>query len=359
MKLIAFYILTLCSLTAAVAQKTGTVQKAKNIIFMVGDGMGTAQIFAGLTANKGNLNLTRCTAIGFQKTQAADAFVTDSGAGATAFAIGKKAKNGAIDVDAQNKPHQTILETAKANGLGTGIVVTCSITHATPASFYAHVPSRAQVEDIAADMLNGSVDVFVGGGRNHFERRKDGRDLVQMLNAKGYQIADSTDDLSQFRTSKLAAFTSDLEPRPVAEGRGDVLLNGTQTALRLLGQQKKGFFLLIEGSQIDWGGHANKTNYITSEMLDFDKTIGAVLDFAAKDGNTLVVITADHETGGLAITDGDMQAGQAEGKYVTQGHTGIMVPVFAFGPGASTFIGIYENTQIFDKMMAAYALRNP
>lgn len=351
------FLIALVQVLSASAQKTPIAKHPKNIILMVGDGMGAAQIFAGLTANKGTLNLARCTAIGFQKTQSADSFVTDSGAGATAFAIGKKAKNGAIGVDAQEKPHPTILETAKKNGLGTGIVVTCSITHATPASFYAHVPSRSQNEDIAAQLLTSDIDVFVGGGQKYFQARADGKNLVDAFKTKGYRIADSTADLSQFKAGKLAVFTADGEPRPLSAGRGDVLLQGTQTALRLLNQPKKGFFMLIEGSQIDWGGHANQTNYIISEMLDFDKTVGAVLDFAQKDGNTLVVITADHETGGLAITDGDMKAGQAEGKYVTKGHTGIMVPVFAYGPGAEAFIGIYENTAIFDKMMAAYALR--
>lgn len=329
----------------------------KNIIFMVGDGMGTAQIFAGLTANHGTLNLERCTAIGFQKTQSADKFVTDSGAGATAFSIGKKAKNGAIGVDAQDQPQATILETAKKSGLGTAIVVTCSITHATPASFYAHVPSRSQNEDIAADLLKGAVDVFVGGGKKYFDQRKDGKNLVEALKTQGYQVADSTADLNPFKTGKLAVFTSEGEPRRISEGRGDILLNGTSTAIRLLNQNRKGFFMLIEGSQIDWGGHANQTEYITSEMRDFDKTIGAVLDFAKKDGNTLVVITADHETGGLAIADGNMKTGQVTGQYVTKGHTGIMVPVFAYGPGAETFIGIYENTAIFTKMMQALHLK--
>jgi alkaline phosphatase len=359
MKALIYFATAFFPLLPAVAQKTTAPKHPKNIIFMVGDGMGTAQVFAGLTANHGTLNLMRCTAIGFQKTQSADAFVTDSGAGATAFAIGKKAKNGAIGVDAQETSHPTILETAKKNGLGTGIIVTCSITHATPACFYAHVPSRSQNEDIAAQLLTSNIDVFVGGGQKYFTTRADGKNLIDAFKTNGYQVADSTADLGQFKTGKLAVFTASGEPKPLTEGRGDILINGTQTALRLLDQNKKGFFMVIEGSQIDWGGHANKTNYITSEMLDFDKTIGAVLDFAKKDGNTLVVITADHETGGLAITDGDMQAGQAEGKYVTTGHTGIMVPVFAYGPGAEAFIGIYENTTIYDKMMAAFALRIP
>ncbi len=331
-------------------------KRAKNIIFLVGDGMGTGQIFAGLTVNKGSLNLGRCTAIGFQKTQAADAFVTDSGAGATAFSIGRKAKNGAIGVDADEKAHETILETAQKAGQSTGIVVTCSITHATPACFYAHVPKRSQNEDIAAQLVSSNVDMFVGGGKNFFVKRADGRNLANELTAKGYQVVDSTADISGYASGKLAMFTADVEPRKLLDGRGDILLNGVKAGLRVLPKNPKGFFLMIEGSQIDWGGHANNTNYITSEMLDFDKTIGAVLDFAQRDGNTLVVITADHETGGLAIMDGDMTEGRVQGKYTTGGHTGVMVPVFAYGPGAESFIGIYENTAIHSKMMVASGL---
>ena len=325
----------------------------KNIIFMVGDGMGTAQVFAGLTANHGTLNLTRCTAIGFQKTQSADAFVTDSGAGATAFAIGKKTKNGAISVDVQDKAYPTILETAKQNGRATGIVVTCSITHATPACFYAHVPSRSQNEDIAAQLTTSDVDVFVGGGRAYFDARTDGKNLVETLKTKGYQVADPTEDFTKTASGKLAVFTADHEPRKLSEGRGDVLFNGTQTAFKLLNQNKSGFFMVIEGSQIDWGGHENDARYVVAEMLDFDKTIGAVLDFAQQDGRTLVVITADHETGGLAVVDGDMASGNVQGSFSTGDHTGVMVPVFAYGPGADAFIGIYENTAIYDKLLHA------
>ena len=112
--------------------------------------------------------------------------------------------------------------------------------------------------------------------------------------------------------------------------------------------------MMIEGSQIDWGGHANDLNYAVNEMLDFDKAIGVAIDFAEKDKNTLVIITADHETGGLALTDGDMKTGRIEGKFITTDHTGVMIPVFAYGPGAEAFSGIYENNLIFNKMMNAF-----
>ena len=353
MKKNLFILLFMLGNQPAVIAQPKPATNPKNIIFMVGDGMGTSQVFAGLTANHGTLNLARCTAIGFQKTQSADHFVTDSGAGATAFSIGRKAKNGAIGVDARDQSFPTIMETARQNGLATGIVVTCSITHATPACFYAHVPSRSQNEDIAAQLIASNIDVFVGGGKDYFVKRQDGKNLAETLKTKGYHVADSTEDFTGVSSGKLAVFTSDHEPRKYSEGRGNVSLNGTQTALKLLNQNKKGFFMLIEGSQIDWGGHANDANYIVAEMLDFDKTVRAVLDFAQRDGNTLVVITADHETGGFAIMDGDMTEGHVQGKFTTGGHTGVMVPVFAYGPGADAFIGIYENTAIYDKMLKA------
>lgn len=353
-------IILLQILCGVILSSTTMAQKdrPKNIILMIGDGMGAAQIYAGYTANHGYLNLTRCTYSGFHTNQAADAYVTDSGAGATALSIGAKTYNGAIGVDATKTALPTILEIAEKNQLATGLVVSCSITHATPASFIAHQPSRSMVEDIAADFLKTDVDVFIGGGKKDFASRKDGRNLLDSLKARGYQVADTLTDIVKIKSGKLAGFIANAEPPKVSEGRNDQLLQSTQTALNILNQNKKGFFLMVEGSQIDWGGHANDTKYVTDEMIDFDKAIGAALDFAAKDGNTLVIITADHETGGMALVNGDIATGKVEAKFNTGGHTGIMIPVFAFGPGASNFSGIYPNTAIFDKMMKAYRFVN-
>lgn len=329
-------------------------QRAKNIILMIGDGMGTTQIFTGYTANKGRLNLERCTAVGFHTNQSADAYVTDSGAGATALSIGQKTFNGGIGVDATGTTLPTILEMAENKRLATGMVVTCSMTHATPASFIAHQRSRKSVEEIAAEFLNTDIDVFIGGGRNHFAARKDGRNLLDSLTKNGYQVKNSLEEIVQVKSGKLAGFIADGEPPKVSEGRGDQLLQSTQTALEILKQNRKGFFLMVEGSQIDWGGHSNDAQYVADEMVDFDKTIGAVLDFAAKDGNTLVIITADHETGGMSLVGGDLATGKVEAKFTTGHHTAVMIPVFAFGPGAEAFAGIYPNTAIFDKMVKAF-----
>lgn len=338
------------------AQKRKT--HPKNIILMVGDGMGTAQIYAGLTANKGSLNLERCTTIGFHKNQASDSYVTDSAAGATAFACGQKTYNGAIGVDATGKPIPTILEIAERNGLATGLIATCSITHATPACFISHQPSRSLDEAIALGFLKTDIDVFIGGGRKYFSQRSDGLNLNDSLKRRGYQIANSIKEVQQITKGKLAAFLADEQQAKFSEGRGDELVKSTATAIQLLKGNKKGMFIMIEGSQIDWGGHSNDTQYIIDEMIDFDNAIGKVLDFAAADGNTLVVITADHETGGFSIVGGDMQTGKVEGKFTTGNHTGVMIPVFAYGPGAEQFSGIYQNTEIYHKMMTAFGFKN-
>ena len=337
---------------------TGFSQKRnkhpKNVILMVGDGMGVAQVYAGLTANHGKLNLEQCTIVGFHKNTASDKYVTDSAAGATAFACGQKTYNGAIGVDANGNSIPTILEIAEKNGVATGLVATCSITHATPASFISHQPSRSLDENIALDFLKTDIDVFIGGGRKFFTQRADGKNLVDSLKRRGYQIANSITEVQQISSGKLAAFLADEQQPRFSAGRGDELVKSTEVALQLLKNKKKGMFMMIEGSQIDWGGHSNDTQYIIDEMIDFDNAIGKVLDFARKDGKTLVIITADHETGGFTINGGDLKTGKVDGKFTTGSHTGVMIPVFVYGPGAEKFSGIYENKDIFHKMMSAF-----
>lgn len=354
MKNVLTFALLICLSLTGFSQKK---KNPKNIILMVGDGMGVAQIYAGLTANHGKLNLEQCTIVGFHKNTASDKYVTDSAAGATAFSCGVKTYNGAIGVDASGKPVPTILEIAEQNGLATGLVATCSITHATPASFISHQPSRALDENIALDFLKTDVDVFIGGGRKFFSQRTDGLNLNDSLKARGYQIANSIAEVQQIKTGKLAAFLADEQQPKFSNGRGDELVKSTDVALQLLKGNKKGMFMMIEGSQIDWGGHSNDTQYIIDEMIDFDNAIGKVIDFAKKDGKTLVIITADHETGGFTINGGDLKTGKVEGKFTTGSHTGVMIPVFAYGPGAEQFSGIYENHEIFHKMMSAFRFK--
>jgi len=344
-------IIALCFISAQLfAQKA-----PKNIIFLIGDGMGVSQIYAGLTANRGHLNLERIKVIGFHKNQASNNYVTDSAAGATAFATGKQTYNGAIGLDSLRVPATTLLEMAEQKGLATGLVSTCDITDATPSSFIAHQLMRSMHEEIAGDFLKTDIDVVIGGGRKYFEKRIDGLNLLDTLRKKGYQVHSDL-ALDGVSKGKLVALYADENPIKVMEGRGDALLYSAKKSLEIVSQNKKGFFVMIEGSQIDWGGHANDTDYIITEMVDFDKSIGFALDFAEKNKETLVVITADHETGGFALMGGNMKTGEVKGAFTTKGHTGQMIPVFAFGPGAEAFSGIYNNYDIYTKIKLALKL---
>lgn len=332
-------------------------KKAKNIILMIGDGTGASQIYAAFTANKGKLHYNRMPVAGFSITNSSDAYITDSASGATVYAAGVKTYNGAIGVDKDTIRVRTILEEAEQRQLATGLVATCAITHATPASFIAHQPQRRMYEEIAADFLDTDIDLFIGGGHNHFngKKRKDKRDLIGELQAKGYTQTNTFDELKEVDTKstyKLAAFLAG-EHQPRYPQRGEQLAVSTKTALEILAKNDKGFFLMIEGSQIDWGGHADNTTYIVQEAYDFDRAIGQVLDFASKDGETLVIVTADHETGGFSLNGGNLETGEVVGKFTTGGHTGVMVPVFAFGPQAELFGGIQQNSDIYFSMIRA------
>ena len=336
--------------------------RPRNVILMIGDGMGVTQISAGLYANGNRLNLERFPFIGLHKSYSGDNLVTDSAAGATAFSAGVKTYNGAIGVGMDTLPVKTILEYAEERGMPTGLVATSSIVHATPASFAAHNRYRKNYEDIASDMARSGTDLMIGGGLNYFGNRKnDRRDLVAELRANGYVVDNFIDKeiaaLTPSTDRPLVYLTANAEPLPRSQGR-DYLPAATELALDFLdGRDTKdaGFFLMIEGSQIDWGGHSNESEYIIDEMLEFDGAVGEVLDFAKRDGETLVIVTADHETGGYAIQYGS-RPDSIVGAFTSDYHTADLIPVFAYGPGAARFSGVYENTAIFDKMMLLLGL---
>lgn len=323
----------------------------KNVIFMIGDGMGVAQIYAGITANQGKLNIQNFKTVGFQSTFSGTHYVTDSGAAGTALATGEKSYNHGIGVNVDSVAVLNIRERCEKRGMATGVVSTSAVTHATPASFVAHVKQRSMYEAIAADYLKTDIDVFIGGGYKHFTQRADSTDLTTDLKSKGYKVVTTMEEAQKVKKGKLVALVAPEHIVPVHQGRGEMLSQATSTALDILDNDKDGFFIMIEGSQIDWGGHQNDTKYIVTEVLDFDKAVGEALKFAAKDKETLVIVTADHETGGMGINGGNLDNGQLKGGYTTGGHTGIMVPVFAFGPGADQFSGFYDNTDIPKKIM--------
>lgn len=329
-----------------VAPKHG---KIKNIIFMIGDGMSLTHIYTTWVANKGKLWLDNAPVTGLHRTYAADTLITDSGAGGTAMACGEKTNYHMVGTDVDGNPLPSILDFAKAKDLSTGIVVTCRLTDATPADFACNNPDRDLAYEIAADYTTSGVDFIFGGGSKYFENRPDKRDIFDEMGRLGYSTPRNNDDLKNISSGKVFAVLDSLD-LPVPAKRGDILAEASMKAIDLLSQNDSGFFLMIEGSQIDDYGHFNDIDLLMQEMADFDKTIGKVMEWAANDGETLVVITADHQTGGLTLLDGNIEKGEVTVNFSSRGHTGIMVPVFAFGPGADEFTGMYENYELFHKM---------
>jgi len=358
-KISIFLLLTIlsASLTSCFPSKKMShkdIPEIRNIIFMIGDGMGLPAVYAAMTVSDHPLNIERCNIIGLQKTFSSDNYITDSAAAGTALATGNKTKNGVIGMDSQGNRVKSILEIAEEHGFATGLVSTSSITHATPASFIGHQLSRDNYEDIAMDFLKTDIDVFIGGGYDHFAKRKDKLNLIDSLKVRGYEVDSTMSMVLNSSSMKLVGLTAPVHNPYRLKGRGDMLPAASVKAIEILNKNLKGFFLMIEGSQIDWAGHANYADTLIDETLDFDKTVGKVLDFAQKDGHTLVIITADHETGGVTITGGEIETHQVKLNFSTKDHTAVMVPVYAYGPGAEKFNGIYDNTDIFQKILACY-----
>ncbi len=313
--------------------------------------MGLSQVSAAIYYKDGKPNFERFSTIGLSKTSSASELVTDSAAGATVFSTGIKTYNGAIGVDKDTIAVPTIVEQLSKRGFATGIVATSSIQHATPASFYAHVKSRRMYEEITEFVPNSGVNFFAGGGLKYFNNRKDGKDLLATMRAKGYEVITDQLPTTPSEKNELILLAEDGMPK-MSEGRGDFLPNATKLALEKLSKNEKGFFLMVEGSQIDWGGHDNDADYLIEELLDFDKTLGVALDFAKQNGETLIIVTADHETGGFTLASDGKDYNKIKPTFSTTGHSGTMVPVFAEGPGASLFNGIYESIEVYHKMMA-------
>lgn len=329
----------------------------KNIILIIGDGMGTAQAYCGYTINKGKSTLEKSSHIGFSKTYSASDYITDSGAGGTAIACGIKTYNSAIGVNNDTIPQKNITCFAYENGMKTGVLSVCSITHATPATFLVHNKNRENEEQIASDIVTSNVNFIFGGGQKYFSNRSDKINLIEKLRMNGFWVLESTryNNLKPLkeqidpRSEKYLIFNSDSHPASFNDGRGHILSDAFLFASEQLKNQN-GFFIMIEESQIDWACHTHSKKYLEGELIDTEHLLSTVFDFAMRDSNTLVVVTADHETGGLTLEGGDFTKGTVDIDFTTFNHTGVWVPVYAYGPGSEIFSGIYENTSIFEKI---------
>ena len=325
-------------------------KKVKNVILMIGDGMSLMHVYTAWAANRGKLWLENAQATGLSKTWAVKKLVTDSGSGGTSLATGVKTVYHAVGVDPEGKPLTSLVDVAKELGKDAGMAVTCRLWDATPCDFCCHNIDRDKEEELVGDYPTSGVDFVFGGGAQKFTNRKDGRDIFKELQKKGYHVSRTLDDFFVYdKNSRIFAVPYDKDT-PLPDERGDLLARASMKGISLMNQNKNGFFMMIEGSQLDDYGHFNQLDLLMKETLDFDQTVGEVMKWAAKDGETLVVVTADHETGGLTLVNGNKDEGRVECCFSTKDHSGAMVPVYAFGPGAENFTGIFENTDVFKKI---------
>lgn len=319
-----------------------------NVILIIGDGMGVPQVYASVVAErKNNSAFLRFPFSGFSRTYSRNKYRTDSSAGGTALTTGHKVDNYHVNWGPDATRYTTIFDDAVAAGKSTGFVVTSSVLDATPASTFGHVPYRKMFDTLSLQLSQCQHSVMVGGGRKYFlpKNRKDGLAPLDTLARRGYTVVGTLDSLKRFSGDRLVGLLYDGDPL-TAPSRGDMLTQASMKAIDMLRRNGNGFALMIEGSQIDWACHNNDSAYLRAELADFEQMLHAVIDFAQRDGRTLVVVTADHETGGLTLPDGDIEDGTNDVRFLWGNHTGCMVPVFAIGPGAHRFSGIQENIDI-------------
>ncbi len=340
---------------------------ARNVILMIGDGMGWAQVAVArcfVHGPGGELNMDKLEHSGYVSTFSLHSLITDSAAAATAMATGHKTGNGVIGQSVSGEEYKTILEMAKDVGKSTGLVTTTEVTHATVAAFAAHDNSREHAKAIAEDYLHGSQpDVVMGGGLRVWTTvpLKEARDA-------GYKVVFTKEELQAagtLDTGKLLGLFDTGHMSYAMSRRMDEpsLIEMSLKSLELLSRDADGFFLMIEGGRIDHAGHANDSRAVLYDTIAFDETVGAVVEWLDTNGQadeTLLIVTADHETGGLAVTGPrdflPKRGNKAETKWTHDYHTAEDVPIWAQGPGAEVVNVRMDNTDIFRLMRDAFGI---
>ena len=327
--------------------------KVKNVIYIIGDGMGMGQLTLLAEDSKFENTFldTPGLVTGISKTCSLDSRVTDSAAGGTALATGHKTNNGIDAISASGDTLVNIMTLAKKSGRTTGIIDSGEMFDATPACFYGNINDRDDWISLAEQLSKKDVDILFGSKMEYVNAREDGRDLTPIFERKGYIVTDCFDefmDVVGFH-KVLALVDTDSLMAPV-DGH-DCLTLAMRKAFSMLDFQNnsKGCFLMIEGARIDHFGHENDSDGLREEMRKFNYMVEEAIDYADSHKGTLVVITADHETGGCAVYYDDECLFCTEGGEKTPvpaGHTGNVVPVLAYGCGASCFNGFMENTDI-------------
>ena len=357
-------------------------QKAKNIILLIGDGMSISQVSAYRLLKGGpnsRISVDRFPYSGIVLTHAENAVVTDSASSATAYSTGHKTNNGALAMDSENNELENLTETLDQYGFVSSLLATSEVTHATPAAFAAHVDLRWKTDEISAQMMQSKVATFLGGGRHFFlpeemdGKRKDERNLLEEVSAY-HTLLTTKDEMNDFNDDKLGKIfglfadehlrSVDTPDNHASEpSLSEMLQFAVKRSNQFIGNGCKGFFIMGEGSQVDWAGHSNSLEYLKREMQDLDSAVEWAFNYANENTDTLVIVTADHETGGLLIEPAnptDYVGNDVKFSFNTAigrgSHTGVPVPIYAYGPGAENFTGTLDNTDVYRAMIAALDL---
>ena len=357
-------------------------RKASNIILLIGDGMSISQISSYRLLKGGpneRISVDKFPVSGIVLTHSENAIVTDSASSATAYSTGVKTNNGALGLDKDMNVLENLTETIHKYGLVSSLISTSEITHATPAAFASHVDLRWKTDEISKQMKESDVMTILGGGRHFFlpeemgGKRDDGVDLLSEVK-KSHTLLTNINELTNFDFSdngKVMGLFADEHLRDIEKPENhsleptssEMLDFAIKRSLNFQDQGCNGFFIMVEGSQVDWAGHANNINYLKQEMKDFDEAVQQALDFAKTNKDTLVLVTADHETGGLLIEPelpADYTAEGVKFSFNTGigygSHTGVPVPIYAYGPGSKNFTGTLDNTDVYRAMIEALDL---
>ena len=383
----SFISMAMLSLVMAITGCSNEPQ-VKNVIYLIGDGMGFGAVSTLLLSEDEPTGFEMAPVIGLHETCSANNYVTDSAAGGTALATGTRTNNGYVGADPDGNQLTSVLRKAQAYGMKTGIVVNTTLTEATPGAFYGGVTSRKFVYDIAKQFTESEVDVAIGGGLDHFVGRPDSLDLTATLIEKGYDVYLNWETVLETESDKFVGILPlyDLHRREENNGEASAaegqevclaaqmaalnedadrehlseptvyLEKATAKALEVLSRNNKdGFFLMIESAIIDGYGHNNDGEGMVVEMKEFNRTLRQMIEYVNQHPETLLVVTADHETGGTGVyynghTPGN--EGPLRLKFSTSGHTGTVVPIFAYGAGAENFAGVMKNIDVPAKIDA-------
>lgn len=354
---------------SACAPSKNDPETPRNLIYMIGDGMGLSHV--AMMMIEGGYDKTafdRMENVALITTYSANNRVTDSAAAGTALAAGTKTNNGMLGMTPDSLPVESLIARAVKQGRSTGIVVTCEIQHATPGSFYAHVPFRGEYDAISQQLAQSGVEVILGGGRAAMTvsdpDNPEALTPLARMEKEGYRLINNLDELDSMASGLIVGLLAEGHLPSKMAGRGDYLPRAVEKSLQILTRnvaehsssvdESEGFVLVVEASQIDFESHGNNAPGILAEVRDFDEAIAAAMRYVDAHPDTLLVVTADHETGGLTMPSGnsDFTASESgvEYRFSTGSHTAIPVPVYLYGCGAERINGVMDNTELSRKL---------